>query len=249
MLLGQWFATNVGLGYLLPAEQVQSALSAIFKHNWKPDLSTHATVQRVYALNDEAGLLLCTWPNGGRPQYPFPYADEVWTGIEYQVAAHLMQEGLIDEGISIVKGVRDRYDGARRNPWDEVECGHHYARAMSSWSLLVALCGYHYDASRQHLAFDPKLSQEDFKSFFSAGTAWGTFRQEWTKESYTARIELMWGQLSLQTLKLPLDKETQVVVIVDAKPVQAQLLPDGLLNFSSPLRLQAGQTLEVKASR
>ncbi len=157
-LLGQWFAAVVGLGYLLPPERVRAALTAIFRYNWRPSLEEHASCQRTYALNDEAGLLLCTWPRGGRPPYPFPYADEVWTGIEYQVAAHLIYEGLVDEGLAIVKSVRDRYDGVKRNPWDEVECGHHYARAMSSWSLLLALSGFAYDGPAQAMGFAPRLA-------------------------------------------------------------------------------------------
>lgn len=246
-LLGQWFARVVGLGDLLPPEQIKSALAAIFAHNWKPDLTTHATVQRVYAVNDEAGLLLCTWPNGGRPQYPFPYADEVWTGIEYQVAAHCLYEGLIDEGLAIVKGVRDRHDGAKRNPWDEFECGHHYARAMASWSLLTALSGYHYDAARQHLAFAPKVNEADFRCFFSAGSAWGTFLQERVGEGYTAQLQPLWGELTLQTVKLPLHTERRVTVTVDNKSVEVQALQDGVLRFPSPVMLPAGQTLEIRA--
>jgi len=246
MLLGQWFATNVALSYLLPAEQVKSAISAIFRHNWKSDLTTHATVQRVYALNDEAGLLLCSWPNGGRPQYPFPYADEVWTGIEYQVAAHLIQEGMVDEGLSIVKGVRDRYDGAKRNPWDEVECGHHYARAMSSWSLIVALSGYHYDAGRQHLAFAPRLNPENFRCFFSAGTAWGRFSQSIMEGDYTAELRPAWGELTLKTLKLPLPGQN-AVALRHRQSVHAQISSEGEIVFNTPLHLQAGQTLEIRA--
>ncbi len=155
-LLGQWFCEVVDLGYVLPEEEVKSALESIFKHNWKGDLSDHDSVQRTYALNDEAGLLLCTWPNGGRPRYPFTYADEVWTGIEYQVAAHLIYEDMVEEGLAIVKGVRDRHDGVARNPWNEFECGHHYARAMSSWSLILALSGFHYNARERFIAFAPE---------------------------------------------------------------------------------------------
>ena len=109
------------------------------KYNFLTDFRNFSNVQRTYALNDEKGLLLCSWPKGGRPPLPFPYSDEVWTGIEYQVASHLIYEGLLEEGLSVVKAVRDRYDGFRRNPWNEVECGHHYARAMSSWGVLLAL--------------------------------------------------------------------------------------------------------------
>ena len=247
-LLGQWFACVVGLGDLLPQEWVQSALAAIFRHNWKSDLSAHASVQRVYALNDEAGLLLCTWPEGGRPRYPFPYADEVWTGIEYQVAAHCLYEGLIEEGLAIVQGARDRHDGVKRNPWDECECGHHYARAMSSWSLLLALSGYHYDAHRQHLAFAPKLSPESFRSFFSAGTAWGQFAQETDVDTYAATLTPFWGALSLQTLALPLGRHTHVEVSVGGEAVMASLNEHGAIAFAEPLTLQANQTLRVDAS-
>jgi uncharacterized protein (DUF608 family) len=246
-LLGQWFARVVGLGDLLPEAQIQGALAAVFRHNWKPDLTTHATVQRVYALNDEAGLLLCTWPNGGRPRYPFPYADEVWTGIEYQVAAHCLYEGLIEEGLRIVKGVRDRHDGARRNPWDEFECGHHYARAMASWSLLTALSGYHYDAAAQHLAFAPKVSADDFRGFFSAGTAWGQFAQSRDGDTYSATLRVAWGALTLRTLALPLAGKASVTVTVDSAATAAQIAPEGVVTFAAPVSLQAGQMLEIQA--
>jgi hypothetical protein len=247
MLLGQWFARVVGLGDLLPPEQVKSALQAIHRYNFRRDLTHHATVQRVYALNDEAGLLLCTWPEGGRPKYPFPYADEVWTGIEYQVAAHLIYESLIEEGLAIVNGVRDRHDGAKRNPWDECECGHHYARAMSSWSLILALSGYHYDAGRQHLAFAPKINEDSFRGFFSAGSAWGTFSQERTGGDYRAALQVFWGELTLQALSLPLTPRTSVTVAVAQKPVEILLSEEQGINFVTPLLLSAGQTLEIQA--
>ena len=138
-MLGQWMAMAAGLGRFLPEDRLKTTLRSIFEYNFMTDFRDYSNVQRTYALNDERGLLLCTWPKGGRPPLPFVYSDEVWTGIEYHVASHLMYEGLLEEGLSIVKAVRDRYDGLRRNPWDEVECGHHYARAMSSWAVLLAL--------------------------------------------------------------------------------------------------------------
>jgi non-lysosomal glucosylceramidase len=176
-LLGQWFCHVAGLGYVLPEAHVRTAIEAVVRHNWRRDLSNHESCQRTYALNDEAGLLLCSWPNGGRPAYPFPYADEVWTGIEYQVASHAIYEGLVDEGLAIVEGVRARHDGAKRNPWDEFECGHHYARAMASWSVLLALSGYRYSAVEQRLSFAPVRQAMDgdrFQCFFSTGSAWGS---------------------------------------------------------------------------
>ena len=137
------------------------------QHNFRSDLSTHETVQRVYALNDEAGLLArapgrMAADRNTRSRMRTRYGP----AIEYQVAAHCIYEGLIDEGLAIVRGVRDRHDGAKRNPWNEFECGHHYARAMSSWSLILALSGYHYDAARRHLKLVSAGQQARFPMHF-----------------------------------------------------------------------------------
>ena len=133
-----------------------SALRAVFKYNFKSDLTGWQHAPRAFAGAKDKGLIICTWPKGGRPGNVMLYSDEVWTGIEYQVAAHMIYEGLVEEGFAIVKGARDRYDGIprppiQRNPWNEIECGGHYARAMSSWSLLLALSGWEYDGPRQAL--------------------------------------------------------------------------------------------------
>ncbi len=198
-LLGQLHATILGLGDLLPADHARRALKAIHEHNFRDDLSEHANCQRVYALNDEAGLLLCTWPKGGRPNLPFPYSDEVWTGIEYQVAAHLIYEGMVDEGLQIVEAVRARHDGVRRNPWNEVECGNHYARSMASWALLLALSGAQVDPASGDLSFSPipRLSAKDkpFKTFWSNGRAWGSYTREWNpgSDSWQSRYEALGG--------------------------------------------------------
>ncbi len=193
-LLGQLHASLLGLGDLLPAEHVKAALKSIYDHNFKRDFSEHANCQRVYALNDEAGLLLCSWPHGGRPRLPFPYADEVWTGIEYQVAAHLILEGWVDEGLEIVAALRARHDGIRRNPWNEVECGNHYARSMASWALLLALSGMQIDAETGAATFSPAAPLLDkkapFKSFWSDGREWGVYSQTWDAESETWRAEV-----------------------------------------------------------
>lgn len=177
-LLGQELAHVYGLGYILPEEHVRQAAASIYKYNFKKDLTEHESVQRAYAYQDEAGLLLCSWPNGGRPKQPFVYSDEIWTGIEYQVAVHLIYEGMIDEAMEMVKAIRKRYDGTRRSPYDELECGHHYTRSMAAWGLLVALSGYEYDLTRDYIAFNPKVNADNFSCFYSNGKSWGVYRQE-----------------------------------------------------------------------
>jgi len=195
-LAGQWFAQTVGLGDLPPAEHVRTALQSLIRYDWRTNLVEHTSVQRIYALNDEPALLECTWPHGGRPTLPFPYADEAWTGVEYAAAAHCIQSGLPEEGLEIVRGLRFRYDGERRNPWDEVECGHHYARAMSSWSLLLALSGFRYSAPEQLIRIVPALHEHSFSCFFSTGSCWGTVRQRVSATTMQWEIEIIEGHLS-----------------------------------------------------
>lgn len=173
-VLGFWMAKTAGFDTeILPDEMVRSHLLAVFKYNFKEDLSEHANPQRPsYAIGNDGGLLLCTWPRGGKPFLPFVYSDEVWTGIEYQVASHLMMLGCVDEGLAIVKTLRKRHDGVRRNPFNEYECGHFYARAMASYALLQGLTGVRYDARSKTLYVDSKIG--DFRSFLSTETGFGT---------------------------------------------------------------------------
>ena len=138
-VLGAWMAKMCGVGETLDPEKVKSHLLSVYKYNFKRSLLGHDNPQRPgYALGDEGGLLLCTWPHGGKPSLPFVYSDEVWTGIEYQVASHLVSYGFMEEGLNIVRACRARYDGTKRNPFDEYECGHWYARALASYGLIVA---------------------------------------------------------------------------------------------------------------
>ena len=138
-LIGQWWAHELELGYLLPEDHVREALASVVRHNLLDDAGTGT--QRPYAMRGERGLVLCTWPDGGRPQVPTLYCDEVWTGVEYQVAAHCVREGLLGEAEAIADAVWTRHDGRRRNPFNEIECGDHYVRAMSGWSLFEASLG------------------------------------------------------------------------------------------------------------
>jgi uncharacterized protein (DUF608 family) len=200
-LLGQYLAHVTGLGYVLDKTHVDKAMDSIYRYNFKNDLSSFSNVQRVYALNEEAGLLLCSWPKGNRPALPFVYSDEVWTGIEYQVAASLIYSGHIDQGLAIVKAVRDRHRGFNRNPWDEFECGHHYARAMASWAVMLALSGFQYDGVDHYMAFSPRIFKEDFNTFWSTGSGWGSF----SIKGKEVRLKIAYGELKLGSLGLGKD--------------------------------------------
>jgi uncharacterized protein (DUF608 family) len=173
-VLGFWMARVCGMGEIVSPDKVKSHLQAVHKYNLKHDLSKFANPQRPsFAEGTEGGLLLCTWPRGGELALPFVYSNEVWTGIEYQVASHLMLEGLADKGLEVVRVCRDRYDGAVRNPFNEYECGHWYARALSSYGLLQGLTGVRYDAVAKTLYIDSQVGN-DFRSFLSTASGFGT---------------------------------------------------------------------------
>jgi len=149
-------------------------------------------------MGREPGLLLCSWPHGDKPTLPFVYSDEVWTGIEYQVASHLIEEGFVTEGLTIVRAARSRYDGKTRNPWNEYECGNWYARAMASYALMGALAGFRYSAVEKTLWFGPRLHTRPFRSFFSTASGFGTIELGVD----ALRVHLIEGELAVEKLVL-----------------------------------------------
>ena len=215
-VIGAWMACIYGIETPLNQEMVRKTLRSIHRHNYRHNLTDHANCQRPgYALGSEPGLLLCSWPRGGKPTLPFVYSDEVWTGIEYQVASHLIAEGFVSEGLEIVKAARSRYDGSVRNPWNEYECGSYYARAMASFALLGALSGFRYSAVHKTLWFGPKLKRRPFGVFFSAATGYGTV----TLDKTSLRISVIEGELAIKRLVLDLGKQTlELAADAVAKP-------------------------------
>lgn len=208
-VIGLWMALMCGIETPLSPEHVRENLKSVFKYNFKESLWGHANAQRPgYAIGDEPGLLLCTWPHGNRPTLPFIYSDEVWTGIEYQVASHLIASGLVDEGLTIVKALRQRYDGRVRNPWNEYECGSYYARAMASYALLHALSGFFYSGATHTLRFAPRFYPSRFKVFFSTVSGWGTVSMQMDH----VIVEMIEGELRIERLELTINGRTQVLL-------------------------------------
>jgi uncharacterized protein (DUF608 family) len=206
-VIGAWLARMCGLESPQLPENVSHSLKSIFQYNFRETLWEHANLQRPgYALGDEPGLLLCTWPKGGKPTLPFVYSDEVWTGIEYQVASHLILNDYLDEGLTIVKALRSRYAGHVRNPFNEYECGNYYARAMASYALLAALSGFIYSKATRTLTLNPRLNAGQFKVFFSTASGWGTV----AIQNQQVEIDLSEGELVVDELHLTLIGKTTV---------------------------------------
>ena len=223
-VLGQSFAYQVNLPNVLPSKETRSALKALWKYNFAPDAGQYALDHkeikgdRLYVMPGEAGLVMTTWPLGGvenavpgmaeRPDDkehwigPGGYFDECMNGFEYQVASHMVYEGMLTEGLSIMKAVHERYNGSKRNPYDEIECSSHYARSMASYGVYLAACGFSYHGPKGELGFAPKIHPEDFKCAFTTAESWGTFIQKISNEGQENMLKIEYGKLKLKSFSI-----------------------------------------------
>ncbi len=220
-LVGQYLAHAAGLGHLLEPSRVRSALRSILRYNRRAALYDHVNHMRTYALNDESALLMASYPRGCRPESPFPYFSEAMTGFEYCAAVHMIYEGLRKEGLRAIAAVRARYDGLRRNPFDEAECGHHYARAMAAWTAVPALTGFQYDG----VAGAMSLAAQEGNWFWAAGQSWGLCRIRRVRGVWQAALQVLHGALVLRRFAL--------------EPGAGEVL------WKRPLRLQAGTAKRI----
>ena len=199
-LVGQFLAHVSGLGYLTDEAKVKRTLESIMRFNFKENMFGHFNHMRSYVLNDESALLMATYPRGNRPARPFPYYNEVMTGFEYTAAVGMLYEGDIENGLRCIKAIRDRYDGRKRNPFDEAECGHHYARAMASWAAILALSGFKYSAVDRTIGFAAPATA--CRHFWSTGYAWGSCELNPNGASCDVEISVLGGSLQVAELTL-----------------------------------------------
>ncbi len=223
-VFGQGWAYQVGLGRLYNKEMIESSLDALWKYNFVPDmgplrdsLSPHIN-GRPYAIAGDAGLVMCTWPLGGKlddweKHWQFGYFNECMTGFEYQVAGHMIWEDKLDYGLSIVKAIHERYGAEKRNPYNEIECSDHYSRAMASYGAFIAACGYTYNGPKRQLGFAPKLTPADFKAAFTGGEGWGCLQQTRTASSQVNTIKIAHGKLDVQEIVVELPKGKSAISI------------------------------------
>ena len=198
-VLAQWHANICGLGEIFDNVKVKKSLETIYKYNYKRDMRSHFNPCRIYCLNDERGTVMCDWPDPTKkPVIPVPYSEETMHGFEYQAAIHMLQEGMAEQGVELIKAVRDRYDGYRRNPWNEIECGSNYARSMASYAALLAYSGFRFDMPNFTIGFNP-IVEGDFRCFWSLDSGWGTFE----RDNKTVSIKILYGELKITRLALP----------------------------------------------
>ena len=250
---GQSWGFQVGLGRVLPERETRQALASLYKYNFAPDVGPYSKEcgSQAYALPGEAGLIICTWPQKAVQTNDCNYCTLIFAGIEHHVAGHMIWEGMVQEGMTLERAIHDRYHPSKRNPWNEVECGDHYARSMASYGVYVAACGFEYHGPRGTMAFAPRLTPENFRSAFTAAEGWGTFAQKNDGSTLHASIEPKWGKLGLKTLTLTPPKsgaQDDAVVMLDGQhvPLTARH-EDGrvVIDFHERLNLTPGNKLKI----
>ena len=192
-LVGQYMAHVCDLGYLADSAHVRTALRTIMKNNFVEGFGDRFNNMRSFVMGDESGLIMASWPQG-RLKTPFPYFAESMTGFEYAAAIGMLYEGQTEAGLRCIRSIRDRFDGAKRNPFDEPECGHHSARAMAAWSAPMAMSRFHDDAPAGSLSFTGAPGTW----FWSNGSAWGTC----TTQGHTATLRALHGSLDVSSITL-----------------------------------------------
>jgi len=251
-LIGQWWSDMLGLGDIYPRDHIQTAIASVFKYNFVPDCRKVLNTGYTLAMNDDAGLVICSWPKGGRPAQALFYADTIEVGYEDQVAGNLVNHGHILEGLAVMKAIRDRFDGRKRDPYDQIQCGGYYVRSMANYSLLLALSGYRLDATIGRLEFAPRLKSENFKSFFSTSEGWGSFSQRSGIRVQTVELAIKWGQVRLKEIALvptSLKKPTRVTVRMGGRELASTTeWKDGrvIVRCSDEVIIPAGWKLEIE---
>lgn len=247
-LMGQYLAHVAGLGDLVSADQVRRTLDSIYSYNYKRTLADHDNVERTFALNDEAAMVICDYGRATRPRLPFPYFAEVMTGFEHSTAALMIYAGMAEQGVECIGNIRARYDGEKRNPWDEAECGHHYARAMASWSSVVALSGFDYDGQQAAVVAVPRIPHDGFRCFWSTATGWGTFSSQSAGADTRFTLEVLAGNLPCHSCEIS-GAGTVTSARIGSTSVSHSSEKSGqrtIFRFTDRLAISTGQSLALQ---
>ncbi|WP_017446233.1 GH116 family glycosyl-hydrolase [Gayadomonas joobiniege] len=265
-VLGEWWADQINIDRNYPKERTEKAMQSLLRYNFLADFYGQSLKPRQYCEISDGGTKMITWPKNPQPIPGMKYGDEVMTGFEYGAGASMIQNGMLREGLMLIKVIADRYDGRLRtegvtdmetgprgtsgNPFGDDECGKYYGRSLSVWSALLALQGFIYDGPAGLLGFKPRIHVANHKSFFSGAEGYGLYSQQQTATGMKSQIEIAEGQINVAQLILTASNPVNSVqaklngreIILSHQQINDELQ----LKFAKPIDLQAGQTLDVE---
>lgn len=256
---GQSWAWQVNLGRVLDLEKTLSALGALWKYNFAPDVGPFRkkfTAGRPYALAGDAGLVMTSNPKlipnvYGLPSWQIGYFNECMSGFEHQAASHMVAEGMVLEGFAITRAIHDRYHAARRNPFNEIECSDHYARAMASYGTFISACGFAAHGPSGRIGFAPRLTPENFRAPFTAAGGWGTYEQQRAGRTQFHSLAVNHGNVRVRTLAVELAagaNARSATVVIGGRILPAKVRQEGSrveVTFDKDQLLTAKSKLEV----
>jgi uncharacterized protein (DUF608 family) len=258
---GQSWAHQVGLGRILNKEKTMSALRALWKYNFTPDVGPYIKERRgwrPYALAGEGGMVMNTNPSneakpyGENTTWQLGYFHECMSGFEHQVASHMMAEGMTDEALVLTRMIHDRYHATKRNPFNEIECSDHYARAMASYGTFISACGFDYDGPNGYIKFAPALNPQKCKVPYTAASGWGSYEQNQNEHSFTAKLHVAYGSLHLNKMAIePSISVTKAKVHVCDTIINGKLIKKDQayqIEFENTVELKKGQVLQINLS-
>jgi hypothetical protein len=258
-VFGQTWAHWLALGTLFDHDKQLSALRALWRYNFVPDCGPFRQQfkrGRWYAMAGDAGLIMCSWPQGGqnpafKDHWQYMYFNECMTGFEWQAAAHMIwechdQPDLLEKGLAISRAIHDRYSAALRNPYNEIECSDHYARSMASYGVFQAVCGFNCHGPKRHVEFAPRLHPENFRAAFVTPEGWGTFQQDLAADKLDASLKITHGRLNIKTLKLRSNSPVRIAKVEGQAAKFEQHGDSVVVLFDADRQLAEGDRLRLE---
>jgi hypothetical protein len=256
---GQSWAHQVGLGQILDKEMTSKALQSLWKYNFTPDVGPYIKDHlggRPYALAGEGGMIMNSNPKneskpyGDEVTWQMGYFHECMSGFEHQVAAHMMAEGMTEESLVLTRMIHDRYHASKRNPFNEIECSDHYARAMASYGTFLTACGFEYHGPKGKMKFNPAFGADIFKAPFTVAEGWGTFEQKKVNGKMNGSISMVSGKLELKHLSVHFESPVKKITAkLNGKKLSTKLIESGnekSLHFENQITLDTNSKLEFE---
>lgn len=238
-MLADWHSAILGGEEIFDRDKKHKALESLYRYNYKPSMRDLANAFRNFSLNDEAGTIICAYPkNRTKPAIPILYSTETMTGFEYALGGLMIQQGFIAKGEAIIKAVRDRYDGEKRNPWSEIECGHNYARSMASYALLPIYSGFSFDMTKNYIGFNP-VKRGDGRYFWSIGNTYGDMQYKGEEQT----LSVVGNALALSSFGLRSGEEA-ICVSADEKSIPFE--QKGSVIFFPAIKVRSALTVRTK---